>query len=302
MVVGLLGKECNMEIKLSNGIKIGDGHPTFIIAEIGNNHNGNMDLAKQLVDKAVNAKADAVKFQTKDIETSFSKELLDSSYVTPNSFGNTYREHKQALEFNKIQHHEIFEYSKRRNILAFSTPFDLKSLELLEELDVSLYKLSSFHVTDLKLIDAVADTGKPIIMSTGMSTIAEIDVAVDRILKKNDRLILLHCVSSYPTEDRDVNLRNIIMLRERYKTLVGYSGHERGITICTASIPLGACVIERHFTLDRTMKGPDHAASIEPHGLELIVKHARQIEAALGSLNRNVLDAELKNRKKFRGY
>jgi len=291
-----------MEIILNNGVKIGDGHPTFIIAEIGNNHNGSMEIAKKLVDEAVRSGVSSVKFQTKDIESSFSQDLLNSPYENPNSFGKTYREHKQALEFDSQQHREIFKYSNDKGVIAFSTPFDLNSLKLLEDLDVPLYKISSFHVIDDALISAVCETKKPIIMSTGMTSVEELDRSVEKILKFHNKLILLHCVSSYPTNDEDVNLRNIVTLKERYHCLVGYSGHERGITICTASIPLGSCVIERHFTLDRTMKGPDHAASVEPQGLELIVKHSRQIEAALGSYEKRILDCELKNRMKFRGY
>jgi len=261
-----------------------------------------MNIAKQLVDAASKAKVSAVKFQTKDIETAFDQELLDKPYEGPNSFGKTYREHKQAIEFNKEQHREIFSYAKDLGVIPFSTPFDPKSVEMLEQLDVMLYKISSFHVVDNVLIHEVCSTKKPIILSTGMSTLEELDKAVDKLSSYHDQFALLHCVSSYPTDDKDVNLRNIVMLKERYNCLVGYSGHERGINICTASIPLSACVIERHFTLDRTMKGPDHAASVEPTGMELIVKHARQIENALGSYERHVLDTELDNRMKFRGY
>jgi sialic acid synthase len=291
-----------MEIELNNGIKIGDNHPTFIIAEIGNNHNGDMDIAKKLVDEAAKVGVSAVKFQTKDVETAFDQDLLDKPYTGHNSFGATYREHKNALEFDINQHKEIFSHSRACGVMPFSTPFDVKSVEMLESLNTPLYKISSFHVVDNVLLDAVCETKKPILLSTGMTTIEELDKAVEKISSYHDNLVLLHCVSSYPTEDEDVNLRNITMLKDRYKYLVGYSGHERGVNICTASIPLGACVIERHFTLDRTMKGPDHAASIEPTGLGLIVKHARQIENALGSAERKVLPSELQNRKKFRGY
>jgi sialic acid synthase len=291
-----------MEIQINESITIGDGHPVFVIAEIGNNHNGDMKIAKELVDAASHAGVSAVKFQTKDIETAFSQDLLNKPYNGPNSFGATYREHKNAIEFNSTQHKEIFEYSNKQGLVPFSTPFDIKSMELLENLNVPLYKISSFHVTDEPLLKAVCETRKPLIMSTGMSTWEELDKAVNQVLSYHDKLILLHCVSSYPTDDEDVNLSNITALKSRFGCLVGYSGHERGITICTASIPLGACVIERHFTLDRTMKGPDHAASVEPQGMELIVKHSKQISKALGKPRVDVLESELKNRKKFRGY
>ena len=291
-----------MKIEVTNKVSIGPEQNTFIIAEIGNNHNGNMEIAKKLVDAAHKAGVSAVKFQTKNIEASFSKELLDMPYTGENSFGSTYREHKQALEFNAEQHREIFEYAKTKDLIAFSTPFDVPSVDLLESLNVPLYKISSFHVVDEGLLDKICSTGKPVLMSTGMTSISELDRAVAKITSYHDKLVLLHCVSSYPTEDSDVNLSTITMIRERYGLPVGYSGHERGVNICTASIALGGCVIERHFTLDRTMKGPDHAASVEPTGMELIVKHARQIQDAIGVPRTDILDCELKNRKKFRGY
>jgi len=290
------------EIKITENRSIGDGHLPFIIAEIGNNHNGSLELALRLIQSAKDAGVDAVKFQVKNIEKSFSKELLDSPYVNENSFGKTYRAHKMALEFSEEQLKKIYDFAAKLGIICFSTPFDTDSVDLLERIGNPIYKISSFHVTDLKLIEYVCRTKKPIIISTGMSTIQEIDKAIELVKKHTNDFVILHCVSCYPTDDKDVNLRVIPTLRERYKCLVGYSGHERGIAISSAAVVLGACVIERHFTLDRTMKGPDHASSVEPIGLHDIVTRSKKFFDAMGKSEKTVLDCELKNRLKFRGY
>lgn len=289
-------------MQLSPDRKIGDGELPFIIAEIGNNHNGDIQMALELIRIAKEIGVDAVKFQVKDVEIAFPKELLDSSYSGPNSFGKTYREHKQSLEFTEDQLRIIYEYAKKLNITCFSTPFDVNSVDLLENIGNSIYKISSFHVTDLKLIEKICKTGKPILMSTGLSTIDEIDDAVKLIKKYKNQFVLLHCISCYPTNDEDTNLHVISTLRKRYDCPIGYSGHERGTTISCASVVLGACVIERHFTLDRTLKGPDHASSVEPAGMKLIVDRTKRIFTSLGSSEKKVLDCELKTRKKFRGY
>ena len=289
-------------IKLTESRWVGENEPPFIIAEIGNNHNGDFNMAFKLIKIAKEIGVDAVKFQVKNIEKSFSKELLDSSYVNENSFGKTYREHKQVLEFSEQQLKQIYDYAKKLDIVCFSTPFDIDSVDLLERIDNPIYKISSFHVTDLPLIERICKTKKPILISTGMSTIAEIDNAIDLIKKYTELYTILHSVSSYPTADEDINLNIIPTLRDRYKCPVGYSGHERGIAICSSAVVLGACVIERHFTFDRTMKGPDHASSVEPTGMADIVSRAKRFFVAMGNTEKRVLDCELKNRKKFRGY
>jgi sialic acid synthase SpsE len=289
-------------IKLTENRWIGENEPPFVIAEIGNNHNGDFNMAFKLIKIAKEIGVDAVKFQVKNIEKSFSKELLDSSYVNENSFGKTYREHKQVLEFSEQQLKQIYDYAKTLGIVCFSTPFDIDSVDLLERIDNPIYKISSFHVTDLPLIERICKTKKPILISTGMSTIAEIDNAIDLIKKYTELYTILHSVSSYPTADEDINLNIITTLRDRYKCPVGYSGHERGIAICSSAVVLGACVIERHFTFDRTMKGPDHASSVEPTGMADIVSRAKRFFVAMGNTEKRVLDCELKNRKKFRGY
>ena len=290
------------KIEISDNRSVGKNELPFIIAEIGNNHNGNLDLAKEMLKICKKINVDAVKFQVKDIETAFSKELLDKPYTGPNSFGKTYREHKEALEFSKDELKVIYDYARELGIICFATPFDVKSVNILEELDNPIYKISSFHVTDLELIESIAKTSKPIILSTGMSSIEEIDVAVKKIREFHDKLIILQCTSCYPTEDEDVNLRVIPTLEKRYECPIGFSSHERGVAITSASVAMGATIIERHFTLDRTMKGPDHASSIEESGMELVVKRAKRLFTALGSNEKKVLDSELDNRKKFRGY
>ena len=290
------------KIKINENKMIGENETPFIIAEIGNNHNGNLDTAKELIKTAKEAGADAVKFQVKNIEKSFSKELLDSTYVNENSFGKTYREHKMALEFSEEQMKQLYDFAAKIDIICFSTPFDIDSVDMLERIENPIYKISSFHVTDLKLIEYVCQTKKPIIISTGMSTIEEIDKAIELIKKYTKDFVVMHCVSCYPTEDKDINLNVIPTLKNRYNCPVGYSGHERGIAITASTVLLGSCAIERHFTLDRTMKGPDHASSVEPIGLNDIVTRSKKMFNAMGISEKNVLDCELKNRKKFRGY
>lgn len=288
-------------IKLKNH-SISESNEPFIIAEIGNNHNGSMDTAKKLIDEAKTCGASSVKFQTKDIETAFAQDLLNKEYNNSNSFGQTYREHKQALELDLDQIKELKIYSEKKNLTFFSTAFDTISLEKLESINQEIHKISSFHVTDLKLIEAVCLTKKPIIMSTGMSTIEEIDKAVDLIKQHGNELVVLHCISSYPTKTEDMNLKVLLTLKDKYKCLVGYSGHETNVNIAPSTVLYGACVIERHFTLDRSMKGPDHAASLEPAGLDLLVKRSNSLFTAMGSGEKKVLDSELQNRLKFRGY
>jgi sialic acid synthase len=290
------------DIQVTPERSIGKGHRPFIIAEVGNNHNGEMDLAIKLVKAAAAANADAVKLQTKNPEKAFRKELLDMPYAHENSFGATYREHKYAVELTEEQTAELFELAHSLGLIAFSTPFDVDSVDLLERIGQPLYKISSFHVTDLELIEKVCKTGKPLIMSTGMSSWDEIDKGVEVIKRFTDDFILMQCTSSYPADLESLNLAAIPAIQERYQCQVGYSGHERGVGIGPGAVLLGARVIERHFTMDRTLKGPDHAASLEPRGLDLLVKRANNYFKAVGIPEKQVQDSEMANRQKFRGY
>lgn len=292
----------NQTIQITPDRAIGTGQPPFIISEIGNNHNGNMDNARKLIDQSVTAGVDAVKFQTKDIESAFSKELLDSPYTGENSFGATYREHKQVLELSETEYGELKEYANSKGVIFFSTPFDTISVEMLERIGQPLYKLASFHVTKLDLIEAIVKTGKPLLMSTGMSTWEEVGTAVELIRKYTEDFVVLQCTSSYPADFSDLNISAIPAISKRFDCLVGYSGHERGVGIAPGTVVLGACVIERHFTLDRTMKGPDHAASLEFRGLDLLVKRASRYYEAMGVPEKIVMESELANRMKNRGY
>jgi sialic acid synthase SpsE len=288
------------EFRIGNKL-VGDNHPCFIIAEIGNNHNGDFDMAKELIDVAVKCEVDAVKFQIKNVETAFTKEILDAPYEHINSFGKTYREHKMALEFTHEQYAELQEYSEKKGVIFFATPFDLESLKFMKSINMPVYKISSFHVTRTDLINAICDTNKPVILSTGMSTLEEIDAAVELMRNRKADFAVLQCTSSYPTKDCDVNLAVIPEFKKRYNCVVGYSGHEDGISVAASSVVLGGRVLEKHFTLDRTLRGPDHAASLEPKGLRLLVERVRHLEIAMGSPHKRVLECELKNRKKNRG-
>lgn len=290
------------KIKLTEKIEIGDGLKPFIIAEIGINHNGNLDLALKMIKIAKEIGVDAVKFQVKDVEEAHPKELLDMPYDGENSFGKTYREHKMALEFSQDQLKEIYDYAFKLDIPCFSTPCNVNAVKRLEELSNPFYKVASIFVTDHKILEAICETKKPIIMSTGCSTLNEIDSAVELIRSYGNPFALLHCISCYPTEDKDMNLRVIPTLRERYHCPVGYSGHEKGVGLTVSAVALGACLIERHFTLDRTMKGPDQASSVEPDGMRLIVGRSERLFSALGSPEIKFHDCELPTRKKFRGY
>lgn len=279
---------------------VGENYPCFIVAEIGINHNGDVGLAKRLIDEAFKANVDAVKFQKRNTESLLTKSMLNKPYVSDNSFGSTYGEHRNKLELSDEDWESLSEYSKNKGLEFFASAWDVLSVDKLYDLNVCAYKITSSDVTNLPLIEYVVKKGKPIILSTGMSTVDEIDEAVFLIRKYTDDLILLHCVSSYPCEDSRVNLRVINTLRERYKVLVGYSGHEKsGYIVSLGAVSLGACLIERHFTVDRTLRGTDHAASLNPEGLTNLVANIRKFEASLGDGYKKILDEEVVVRNKL---
>ncbi len=287
------------EIKIGNKL-VGDGHPTFVVAEIGNNHNGDINLARKLMDKAKEFKVDAVKFQVKNIEKAFPQKLLDTPYENHNSFGKTYREHKEFLEFSHDQYKELQQYAVSQDIIFFATPFDIDSLQFLIEIEVPAIKIASFHLTNDELLSQAANFGKPVLLSTGMSTLGEVDHACEILKSKKAPFALLQCISCYPTEDEDVHLSVIREYKNRYNVVAGYSGHERGISIAASSIFFGASIIEKHFTLDRTMRGPDHAASLELKGMSGLVERVRLLEKSIGIPQKQLLDCELTNRRKNR--
>ncbi|PPR62464.1 MAG: N,N'-diacetyllegionaminic acid synthase [Alphaproteobacteria bacterium MarineAlpha4_Bin2] len=278
------------------GHKIGYRTPVYFIAEIGINHNGSLSIAKSLIDAAVAAGCDAVKFQKRTVEVVYSEEELNRPRES--IFGQTNGELKYGLEFNRDAFIEINDYCQRKNIDWFSSCWDEASIDFMEFFDPPVYKIASACLTDDNLLHYHRGTGKPIILSTGMSSIEQIDHAVDILGKES--LILLHCTSTYPTAVDELNLRVIQSLRDRFEVPVGYSGHETGLATTIAAAALGATVIERHITLDRSMWGSDQAASIEPHGLNRLVRDIRSIQIGLGDGNKVVYDSEFQIIEKLR--
>ncbi len=278
----------NKKIVEIGGKKIGEGCPVFITAEIGINHNGDINIAKKLIDMAVFAGCDAVKFQKRTIDVVYTKEDLDRPRETP--FGNTNGELKEALEFGEQEYQEIDRYCKERNIMWFASPWDIGSVDFLEKFDIPCYKIASPSLTDDDLLKHVKSKGKPIILSTGMSTIEQINHAVEIIGEEN--LILLHCTSTYPSKPEELNLRVILQLREMFDFPIGYSGHETGVVPSVMAAILGARVIERHITLDRAMWGSDQSASLEPNGLNIMVRDIKLMPVCLGDGKKKVFESE----------
>jgi sialic acid synthase len=272
---------------------VGDGQPCFVIAEGGVNHNGDPRLADELVHIAADCQADAVKFQKRTINELLTRAALDRPYVNPNSLGATYGEHRLKLELSDADWYRLRDLAMRLGLQFMGSAWDRGSADLLDVLESPAIKTPSAVLTDLDLLEYIARKGRPMIVSTGMSTLEEVDQAVERILRHTHELILLQCTSAYPSEFADINLRVMDTYSKRYGVLVGYSGHERGISVSEAAATLGACVVERHFTKDRTLPGPDHAASLEPIGLKKLVRDIRQIETAMGSAEKRVMASEL---------
>ena len=278
--------------------QVGAGHPVYVIAEIGLNHNGDVEIAKQLIDVAADAGAQAVKFQKRTPEISTPEHMKNTPRETP--WGTmTYLQYRYRVEFDREQYIEIGDYATLRGLAWFASPWDEPSVDFLEDLNVVAHKVASASLTDTGLLRALAATGKPIILSTGMSTIEQVDAAVD--LLDPDKLIVLHATSTYPLPPEEANLRMITTLSGRYPGIpIGYSGHERGLQISLAAVALGAVAVERHITLDRTMWGSDHAASLEPTGFEHLVRDIRIISEAMGDGIKRVFPGELAPLSKLR--
>jgi N-acetylneuraminate synthase len=273
------------------GRTIGAGNPCFVIAEIGINHNGEVDLAKQLIDIAAGAGCDAVKFQKRTPELCVPDHERDRIKETP--WGDmTYLEYRHRVEFGADEYREIDRYCRERGILWFASPWDEPSVDFLEAFDPCCYKLPSAALTDHALLGHLKETGRPLIVSTGMSTMGEIEAAAE-LLGDEVPWALMHTTSSYPSPTDEINLRMIQVLRERFERVVGYSGHELGLQVSLAAVAMGASLLERHVTLDRAMWGSDQAASVEPGGLERLVRDIRVIEMARGDGVKRVYDSEL---------
>lgn len=278
--------------------KIGEGYPTFVIGEIGINHNGDIENAKKLIDVGVFAGCQAVKFQKRNPDQAVPEHQKQKLRQTP--WGEIpYIDYKKRIEFEDVQYKVIDDYSKEKGILWFASPWDEDSVDFLEKFNVPCYKMASAALTDHKLLSKVRDLGKPLILSTGMSTVKQIGDAVEAV-GGTDNLILLHCNSSYPAKNEELNLKAIGTLRDRYDCPIGYSGHETGLQTTIAAVALGADVIERHITLDRTMWGTDQAASVEPFGLHRLVRDIRVIDVAMGDGEIRVYESEEPIMKKLR--
>jgi N-acetylneuraminate synthase len=283
------------EIKIGD-TQVGDDHPCYIIAEIGINHNGNVSIAKKLIDAAVAAKCNAVKFQKRTIEIVYSAEELERPRESP--FGSTNGDLKYGLEFSKEDFVEIDRHCKLNNITWFASCWDEQSVDFIAQFNVPCYKVASASLTDDGLLRHTRSKGRPILLSTGMSTLEQIDHAVD-VLGKQD-LVIMHSTSTYPALYEELNLRVIPMLRKRYGLPIGYSGHETGLSTSIATVAIGACMVERHITLDRAMWGSDQAASVEPAGFTRLVMYVRVSEASLGDGVKRVYASEKSSLKKLR--
>ena len=287
-----------MTNKVSVGKKaIGAGEPVYIIAEIGINHNGDIEIAKQLMDVAIETGCDAVKFQKRTPEICVPEEQKSIPRETP--WGSmTYFEYKKRIEFEQKEFEQIDAYAKKIGIDWFASPWDVPSVDFLEGFNVPCQKIASACLTDSELLTAINKTKTTTILSTGMSSMQEIDKAVS--LLNDVPLAIAQATSTYPAEASELNLRAIQTFAEKYKVPVGYSGHERGLQVTIAAVALGATFIERHITLDRSMWGTDHSASLEPEGLKKLVRDIRIIELALGDGKKKVYDSEIPIRAKLR--
>lgn len=284
-----------MELKIGNKI-IGDEQPCYLIGEIGINHNGSLDIAKNLISIAKNSGWDAVKFQKRTVEIVYTPDELAKPRENP--FGPTNGNLKRGLEFGGEQYRKIEEFCVEIEMPWFVSPWDEPSVDFVEQFSVPCYKIASASLTDDGLLRHVRATGKPILLSTGMSTWAEIDHAVD--ILGTDNLVLLHTCSCYPSNYTELNLKMIPELRKRYGVLVGYSGHETGIPTSVAAVVLGACIVERHITLDRSMWGSDQAASLERSGITRLARDIRLVESSMGDGVKTVSEREIAVMKKLR--
>ena len=281
---------------------IGDGLPVFVIAEIGVNHNGDLSMARSLVDVAVSAGADAVKFQTFQADRVVTAEAVKAEYqLQTTSRAESQLDMLRRLELSTEAHRELQAYCAERNIVFLSTPFDETAADFLNELDVPAFKISSGDLTNSPLLQHIALKGKPVILSTGMSTIEEVIEAISVLRNSGcENVILLHCVSNYPADPAEVNLRAMQTMRTAFDVPVGFSDHTEGVEVALAAVALGACVVEKHFTLDRSLPGPDHRASLEPAGLRTLIQGIRKVEKALGNGKKLPTTSELDTAKMAR--
>jgi N-acetylneuraminate synthase len=275
---------------------VGPGHPSYIVAEIGINHNGRLDLAKKLIDAAVESGCDAVKFQKRTVDLVYSAAELERPRESP--FGRTNGDLKRGLEFGEDEYRAIDEYCREKPIDWFASCWDEESVDFIARFNPPCFKIASASLTDSALLRHHRRYKVPVLLSTGMSTLQQIDRAVEML--GSDELVILHATSTYPSQLEELNLRVIDILKDRYGVPVGYSGHEVGLAPSVGAVALGACVIERHITLDRAMWGSDHAASVEPSGFRRLVKDIRALEICLGDGVKRIWDSEVPIMQKLR--
>ncbi|MCZ2127912.1 MAG: N-acetylneuraminate synthase family protein [Anaerolineales bacterium] len=277
-----------------NELEINDDSDCFIIAEIGNNHQGDLQKAMEMFKVAKECGADAVKLQKRDNKSLLTKTAYNRPYENRNSFGATYGEHREALEFGRHEYVELKKYAEELGIIMFSTAFDLNSADFLAELDMPLYKIASGDLKNTPLLKHVAKIGKPMIISTGGGALEDVQRAYDAIMPLNSQLAILQCTASYPAEPQDLNLRVISTYREKFPdVVVGLSDHENGIAMALAAYILGSRIVEQHFTLNHTWKGTDHAFSLEPIGMRKLVRDLRRVKIALGDGEKRIYPSEV---------
>tara|TARA_B100000700_G_C15046456_1_gene858199 strand:+ start:2672 stop:3535 length:864 start_codon:yes stop_codon:yes gene_type:complete len=272
----------------------------FFIAEIGINHNGDMEVCKQLIDVAIKAGCNAVKFQKRDIDTVYTKDYLAAARQSP--WGTTQREQKEGLEFGKAEYDQIDAYCRKKGILWSASAWDIESQRFLQQYDLPFNKVASAMLTYHELLEEIASEGRHTFISTGMSTYEDVDAAVEIFEKHGCPFTLFHCVSTYPCNDEDCNIKAMIPLRERYNCAVGYSGHEAGVIPTVAAVALGARAIERHITLDKNMYGSDQVASLEPSELAELMSAIGEAVSCLGSGEKKILEAEKPVAEKLRYF
>jgi len=276
---------------------VGPGHPCYIIAEIGINHNGDIEIAKQLIEMSAEAGCNAVKFQKRTPELCVPIEQRNVMRETP--WGEmTYMDYRYRVEFDENQYSLLAKFASSLGLDLFASPWDVDSVDFLEKMKHPVIKVASASITDIELLKKIASKKIPVIMSTGMSTMQEIEKAVDTL--GTDKLLIAHSTSAYPCEPKELNLKMIPVLQEKFGVPVGYSGHETGLQTTVAATVLGACFVERHVTLDRSMWGSDQSASVEPQGMQKLVRDIRTVEQALGDGVKKVYESELKPKMRLR--
>ncbi len=283
-------------VKIGNKL-VGPGNPCYVIAEIGINHNGDLEIAKQLIQKSAEAGCDSVKFQKRTPELCVPLDQRNVLRETP--WGQmTYMDYRYKVEFDENQYQELADFASKFGIHLFASPWDVESVDFLVKMNHPVIKIPSASITDIELLEKIAATGLPVMMSTGMSTMEQIDKAVSVLNKEN--LLIAHSTSAYPCDPSELNLKMIPVLQSRFQVPVGYSGHETGLQTTVAAVTLGACFVERHVTLDRAMWGSDQSASVEPPGLQRLVRDIRTVESALGDGVKKVYESELKPMSRLR--